>query len=117
MQNRHASPRIRSLLLGAVALLLVVGAAFAGFRYWQAANEKKVPMAALETLGPIPAWLAAADTKVIEDYAWALNHHEELQYIPCYCGCDTLGHKNNSTCYFKRDGAGKVTGYEDHAMT
>ncbi len=117
MQNRHAHPRLRSWLFGLVALLLIAGAGFAGFRYWQTANAKKVPMATLESLGPVPDWLAAADAKVIDTYAWALNHAEELQYMPCYCGCDTLGHKNNFTCYFKPDAAGKVTGYEDHAMT
>lgn len=118
--GQGAGSRLRRYLIGALALVLAVGAVAVGMRVVRTARhqaETRSATAVLQSLGPVPDWLAASDPKVVSIYAWALEHHEELQYVPCYCGCDTFGHKNNSTCYFKRDENGKVTGYDEHAMT
>lgn len=63
---------------------------------------------------PEPTWLKNALQPVREAYVYAASHHDELQYIPCYCGCGAM-HANNYACYFKRNGAGQVTGYDEHA--
>jgi len=56
------------------------------------------------------------DKSVIADYTWAAAHHDELQYFPCFCGCDkSAGHASNSSCYFKRDGNGQITAYDQHS--
>ena len=50
-------------------------------------------------------------------YRYALEHGDELQYIPCFCGCGRFGHRNNQDCYiksFNRDGT--VT-FTSHAAT
>lgn len=58
------------------------------------------------------------DTDEIERlYRYALEHGDELQYIPCFCGCGRFGHKNNQDCYIKSfnpDGTVTVT---SHAAT
>jgi hypothetical protein len=41
--------------------------------------------------------------EIREAYEYALAHPEVLQYIPCYCGCEPLGHTSNLACYVRRE--------------
>lgn len=34
-------------------------------------------------------------------YAFAARREDILQYIPCYCGCECVGHRSNLDCYVK----------------
>jgi uncharacterized protein with PCYCGC motif len=34
-------------------------------------------------------------------YAFAARHPEVLQYAPCFCGCEKLGHKSVLDCFIK----------------
>jgi len=61
-----------------------------------------------------PTWMPTATPTLKELYAFAAQHKEELQYIPCYCGCGPA-HKNNYDCYWKYDEQGAITAYEEHA--
>ena len=36
---------------------------------------------------------------VQEIYLYAIEHEQILQYIPCFCGCDSIGHEDNASCY------------------
>lgn len=93
-------------------LLLVVGLT--------ACSVKPTAKAAAVVLPPpgapaAPDWLATAPANVKEAYVWAAAHHKELQYIPCYCGCEQV-HGNNADCYFKWDGNSTIKDYEIHAF-
>ena len=63
-------------------------------------------------------WPEFAGTGEIQRlYRYALEHGDELRYIPCFCGCGRFGHTNNQDCYiksFNRDGT--VT-FTSHAAT
>lgn len=61
-----------------------------------------------------PVWMPTAPPSLKELYAFAAQHREELQYIPCYCGC-APGHKDNFECYWKHNGDGIPTAYEEHS--
>ncbi len=61
-----------------------------------------------------PAWFKGMPKQYREAYIWAAYHHEELQYIPCYCGCGEM-HGGNSACYYQRDAQGKVIAFDRHA--
>lgn len=38
--------------------------------------------------------------KTLEAYAFAAEHPEVLDNMPCYCGCyETDGHTNNTACF------------------
>jgi len=67
--------------------------------------------------GQLPDF-AGPDTPGIRAlYQYAVEHAEQLQYIPCFCGCGRFGHRSNRDCYikaFNRDGS--VT-YTSHAAT
>lgn len=61
-----------------------------------------------------PAYVRA-DARTEEAYAYALEASGALQWIPCYCGCAAMGHRNNVDCYFKGTAAGQPPQYEEHA--
>lgn len=116
--------QLTTFLAGALVLILAAGAGVFGVRWAQRnrAEASSNPAGAGATLmvdgaGPMPTWLASAGTAVVQEYTWAASHHNELQYIPCYCGCyDTSNHTSNAECYFKWDGNGKPTAYDQHAF-
>lgn len=103
-------------VIGAVAIILVVAAALVGLGSGATGTSKPGTVAEVPGAGPIPDWLKNADPDIIADYAWAAQHYEELQYIPCYCGCGSVGHTSNATCYFRYDKNGKILGWDAHAL-
>ncbi len=51
-------------------------------------------------------------------FAFAAEHPEVLSYVPCFCGCERSGHKDNDDCFVaSRDAKGNVTGWEMHGYT
>jgi len=65
--------------------------------------------------GQLPQFATTPDTQRL--YRYAVEQGDELQYIPCFCGCYRFGHKSNRDCYiksFNRDGALTFT---SHAAT
>jgi hypothetical protein len=49
-------------------------------------------------------------------FAFAARHPEVLHYVPCFCGCQRSGHKDNDDCFIKsRDAQGKPE-WESHGM-
>jgi len=50
-------------------------------------------------------------------YEFAARHPEVLNYMPCFCSCPQMGHKNNDDCFVAgRNAQGKVTTWENHGM-
>jgi hypothetical protein len=51
-------------------------------------------------------------------YAFAARHGDVLDYIPCYCGCTSEGHRSNHDCYVKeRSADGRVLEWTPHGIT
>jgi hypothetical protein len=49
-----------------------------------------------------PVEYRQAPMAVREAYAFAVDHRDELCYIPCFCGCGTsAGHRDNFDCFVK----------------
>src|SRR5262245_61489126 len=50
-------------------------------------------------------------------FTFAARHPEVMKFVPCFCGCQRGGHKDNHDCFVSgRDAAGKVTSWEPHAL-
>lgn len=78
------------ILVLAIALLLVGSGCVASPA---AAPAKPAP-------GPVlPAFLLKAPLNVRETYQLALANPDTLNWIPCYCGCGSEGHKNVRDCF------------------
>ena len=52
---------------------------------------------------------------VAQVFQFAAEHPEILSYVPCFCGCDHLGHRGNEDCFVKARAAnGDVIAWEPH---
>jgi hypothetical protein len=68
-----------------------------------------LPQVDFEPVEPMPVVRAV--------YEFAARHPEILSYIPCYCGCERVGHTGNQSCFVKsRDAQGHVTAWDTHGM-
>jgi len=53
--------------------------------------------------------------EVQEAYRFAVANPDVLDVIPCYCGCDRVGHKNNRMCYVQSENSDGTVVFDDHA--
>jgi hypothetical protein len=65
-------------------------------------------MAPLEQM---PAQVQSAPLTVQQAYQFASANPDLMQHIPCYCGCGSIGHTSNYSCYFDQDG-----NFDSHAL-
>jgi len=126
----RAHRRVRSLV-PIIAVALLGGSTFAGCSNDHgtgatAATWTFAPDAtAARTAGPEgidaaeAAWAhrpgfthASAATEAA--YAYALHNPHVFEWLPCYCGCGTMGHRSNLDCYFKPTTDGTIA-FEEHA--
>lgn len=50
-------------------------------------------------------------------YLFADRHPEVMSYMPCFCGCERMGHRGNEDCFVsKRDAAGRASEWETHGL-
>lgn len=52
-----------------------------------------------------------------EAYRFALARPDVLQYLPCYCGCASLGHTSNLSCFIRPSVSGREVTLESHGAT
>lgn len=50
-------------------------------------------------------------------YAFAARRPDVLQYIPCFCGCQHLGHEGNLRCYLRRGSSLNQPIWDSHSFT
>jgi hypothetical protein len=50
-------------------------------------------------------------------YRFAAEHPEVLRYMPCFCGCNEMGHRSSEDCFVKsRSKNGTVTEWNEHGI-
>jgi hypothetical protein len=50
-------------------------------------------------------------------YVFAAKHPEVLSHVPCFCGCESRGHRHNDDCFVSaRDAQGRPTVWEPHGV-
>jgi hypothetical protein len=77
----------------------------------QKAAAPAIPVSAL------PQEVQAAPASVRAAYQFAVTNPDALKNVPCYCGCGSIGHTSNLSCYireFNKDGM--VAAYDSHAL-
>jgi Protein of unknown function with PCYCGC motif len=71
----------------------------------------------LPPLPPVPFAPSRPMAIVHQVYDFAARHPEVLQHVPCYCGCERMGHNGNHDCFVKsRTANGTVTEWEPHGI-
>ncbi len=98
------------VLISVLALNLLTGCS------GKQANSSTDNGSTMASMNSIPANVKSAPTTVQEAYQFAVANPDTLKQIPCYCGCGSMGHTSNYSCYVTEvDSKGKVT-YDEHAL-
>jgi len=80
----------------------------------------KPPAISDDDLPPLPVtpFPAARPMEVVRAvFTFAARHPEVLSKVPCFCGCEHMGHRQNDDCFVKsRDARGVPTAWEEHGL-
>jgi hypothetical protein len=83
------------------------------------AQDDIVPPAYTGELPPIPAgpFPMARPVEIVRAvYTFAARHPEVLSHVPCFCGCEQRGHRDNDDCFIaSRDSDGRPV-WDAHGM-
>jgi hypothetical protein len=67
---------------------------------------------------PVSQFAPARPPEVVRAvYTFAARHPEVLHYVPCFCGCERSGHKDNDDCFIRSRDANGRPEWEEHGMT
>ncbi len=67
-------------------------------------------------LSGMPADVKSAPVSVQQAYQFAFANPDIMQQIPCYCGCGSMGHTSNYSCYVSEQDADGKPVFEAHAL-
>lgn len=65
---------------------------------------------------PLPSFLDGAPERVTNAYHYAMEHTQELEKYPCYCGCGAMGHTSNRSCYIEKIKEDGTIIWDSHAV-
>jgi hypothetical protein len=65
--------------------------------------------------GQLPEFATTPDVQRL--YRYAVERGDELQYMPCFCGCYRFGHTSNRDCYIKAFNRDGTLTFTSHAAT
>lgn len=75
------------------------------------------PRAMLPPLPLVPNMVPRAPEVIRDAYTFAAHRPDVLEYVPCYCGCETAGHGGNADCFVEsRNPDGTVREWDTHGM-
>ncbi len=66
-------------------------------------------------LSEMPDNVRKSSVSVQQGYQFAVANPDVVKQVPCYCGCGSMGHTSNYSCYVKDDSGGKIT-FDPHAL-
>ncbi len=67
--------------------------------------------------GQLPEFAGSDTPDIRRLYQYAVEHGDELRYIPCFCGCYRFGHTSNRDCYVKALNTDGTVTFTSHAAT
>ena len=95
------------ILLAGILLIAACGSA-------SPTPQAKTPIR-LAPVSDLSPELRELPPEVQEAYRFALANPDILEKIPCYCGCNRVGHMNNLMCYVKPSDADGQPVFDSHA--
>lgn len=63
-------------------------------------------------MSDLPQKMQNAPTRVREAYQFAVANADALKNVPCYCGCGSIGHTSNYSCYYSE----AKQSFDEHAL-
>lgn len=64
----------------------------------------------------MPPEVQSAPVVVQQAYQFAAANPDVMQAIPCYCGCGSIGHTSNYSCYVSGQNADGGLKFDNHAL-
>ena len=64
----------------------------------------------------MPMEVRSASMQVQQAYQFAAANSDVLDDIPCYCGCESIGHESNYDCYVASVESSGLIIYDNHAV-
>lgn len=64
----------------------------------------------------MPPEVQASPSVVQASYQFAAANPQVMKGIPCYCGCGSIGHTSNYSCYVQSSDANGKISWDDHAL-
>ena len=84
----------------------------------RAASPAHPPDVPLPALPLVPNMVPRAPEVIRAAYTFAAQNPDVLEYVPCFCGCESAGHTGNADCFVKaRNADGSVREWENHGMS
>jgi len=63
----------------------------------------------------MPDFVQSQPTRVQDAYRYAISHPDDLAAAPCYCGCGSMGHTSNLSCFISGNSKEGTPIFEPHA--
>ena len=72
--------------------------------------------ASMMSIDQMPGEVQSAPAVVREAYQFAAANPDVMKAIPCYCGCGSIGHTSNYSCYVEGQQADGTLKFDNHAL-
>src|SRR5512140_236704 len=96
-----------------IALLVL---AFIGATTLAACSSPADNTLTMASMDGMPAEVQTAPSVVQQAYRFAVANPDIMKQIPCYCGCGSVGHTSNYSCYVSGVDANGTITYDQHAL-
>jgi len=81
------------------------------------ASPRPAPDALLPPLPFVPNLVPRSPEVISDAYVFTARNPDVSEFVPCFCGCETRGHKANADCFVQsRNTDGSVKSWEPHGM-
>ena len=70
----------------------------------------------MASIDEMPSEVKAAPDIVSEAYRFAVANPDVLTQLPCYCGCGSMGHTTNYSCYVAGENTDGSLSFDNHAL-
>ena len=80
------------------------------------ADKSVEQMLKMAPLDQMPTDVKSAPVTVQQAYQFAVANPDVIQHIPCYCGCGSMGHTSNYSCYVAGAAADGTLEFDSHAL-
>lgn len=84
--------------------------------FLSACTSLKAQPYTLAALDEMPFEVKSAPEVVQQAYRFAAANPEVLTQLPCYCGCGSMGHTSNLSCYVSGESSDGNLQFDSHAL-
>ncbi len=71
---------------------------------------------AMASMAEMPTEVQSAPRVVQSAYQFAVANQDVLTQLPCYCGCGSMGHTSNYSCYVAGENSDGSLIFDNHAL-